>query len=293
MNKAVISVPATSANLGPGFDCFGIAYNLYNTFTFDKTPGEFSLDGFEEEFSNEDNVCIVSFKEAEKAANGNGAGCRVSLDKCDIPICRGLGSSSSLILAGIMAYNALYDAGFDDKKVLEIATKIEGHPDNAAPAIYGGITCAALDEGIIGVEKFTPAANLHFTLMIPDFQLSTTKARAVLKKEVPMGDAIFNVSHAALLLSALQTGEPEKIRFSLKDRLHEPYRKTLIADYDTVREKALKCGAAAVCISGAGPTMLAISTEEIAEKLEAELTELTAVWKVLDLKADPNGATVE
>ena len=292
MKKVKITVPATSANLGPGFDCFGIAYNLYNEFTFEKTPGEFSFKGFDEDFCNEENVCVVSFKTAEKAAGKTGAGCKISLDKCDIPICRGLGSSSTLILAGIMAYNELYDAGFSDEKILDIATGLEGHPDNLAPALYGGLICAAMDDGIIGVEKLTPSADLHFTLMIPDFQLSTAKARAVLPEKVTRADAIFNVSHSALLLAALQTGDPEKIAFALKDKIHQPYRKALIPDYDTVQEKALGCGACAVCISGAGPTMLAISAKEIAGKLESELTGLTAKWRVIDLKADSNGTTV-
>lgn len=290
MDKITISVPATSANLGPGFDCFGIAYNLYNTFTFEKTPGNFSFVNFEEEFSNEDNVCVLSFKEAEKFAGKTGAGCKITLEKCDVPICRGLGSSSTLIAAGVMAYNALYEANFDDETILEIATKLEGHPDNVAPALFGGLTCAVMDEGIIGVEKYNPASNLHFTVMIPDFQLSTKKARGVLPTEVTRADAIFNVSHAALLLTALQTGDPNKIAFALKDKIHQPYRKTLIADYEAVEEKALKCGAIAVCLSGAGPTMLAISTSDISAAVEKELTGLNANWRVLDLKVDQNGA---
>ncbi len=294
MNKVTISVPATSANLGPGFDCFGIAYNLYNTLEFEKTPGKFSFEGFEPEFSNEDNLAIVSFKEAEKAAGKSGAGCLAKMIACDIPVCRGLGSSSSIIIAGIMAYNLLYDAGFDDDKVLEIATLVEGHPDNVAPALFGGLTCAVMDDGVIGVEKYKPAANIHFTLIIPDFQLSTEKARGVLPKEIAREDAIYNISHAALLLTALQSGDESKIAFALKDKIHQPYRKGLIDEYDIVSEKALELGACAVCISGAGPTMLAIGSSDISHKLEAALTKACKhSWRVLDLKADSTGATVK
>lgn len=294
MNKVTISIPATSANLGPGFDCFGLAYNLYNVFEFEKTPGSFSFEGFEPEFSNEDNLAIVAFKVCEKAAGKTGAGCLIRIKECGVPICRGLGSSSTTILAGVLAYNALYDAGFDDKKILEIATLIERHPDNVAPALYGGLTCAVMDEGIIGVEKYKPASSLHFTLMIPDFQLSTAKARGVLPNAISRQDAIYNISHAALLLTALQSGDEAKIAFALKDKIHQPYRKGLIDEYDIVYAKALELGACAVCISGAGPTMLAIGSKEIAPELEKALAQTCKhSWHAIDLKADSAGATVK
>ena len=215
---------------------------------------------------------------------------RLDID-AHIPVCRGLGSSSAMIIGGMMAANALHGSPLDKDEMLRLCTVIEGHPDNLAPALYGGITASLMREGRPITARFPLSEKLRFLALVPDFPLSTQLARSVLPQRVPFADAVFNVSHAALLLRALETADTEMIALALDDRLHQPYRRSLIEGIDLAEQTARECGVTAFCISGAGPTCLCIAdNDEIGECLQKRLPEVLPNWQVLPLRLDTEGA---
>lgn len=290
MEQISVRVPATSANLGPGFDSFGCALSLYNTYTFEIIENGLEIFGCPEEFCNADNLSIVAYRDAMHAMGLPMDALRLQIHS-EIPVCRGLGSSSAMLVAGAMAANALHGNRLSREELLYLCTLVEGHPDNLAPAIYGGMTASLMRDGRPVMARFPLSEKLRFLTLIPDFHLSTEKARAILPKQVPFADAVFNISHAALLLRALETADIEMISFALNDRLHQPYRKGLIAGYDQAEAIAKACGAASFCISGAGPTCLCIAdNDEVGLRLQAELPKVLPSWQVLSLKLDTEGA---
>lgn len=290
MEKVSIRVPATSANLGPGFDSFGCALSLYNTYTFEIIESGLEITGCPEEFCNEDNLSIVAYRKTVQAMGLPVESLRLHIQS-DIPVCRGLGSSSAMLVAGALAANALHDSRFSLEYLLYLCTQIEGHPDNLAPAFFGGMTASLMRNGRPVTARFPLSESLRFIALIPDFQLSTEKARAILPKEIPFADAVYNVSHAALLLRALETADIEMISFALNDRLHQPYRKHLIDGYDEAERIARACGAASFCISGAGPTCLCIADNDaVSARLQETLPQSLPNWKVLPLRLDTHGA---
>lgn len=292
MEKVSIRVPATSANLGPGFDSFGCALSLYNVYTFEIIERGLEIFGCPEEFCNADNLSIVAYRDTMAAMGLPMDALRLSIHS-DIPVCRGLGSSSAMLAAGAMAANTLHGSPLSKEELLNICTRIEGHPDNLAPAIFGGMTASLMREGVPVMARFPLSEKLRFTALIPDFHLSTEMARAILPKEIPFADAVFNISHAALLLRALETADIDMISFALNDRLHQPYRKGLIPGYDTAQQIAKACGAASFCISGAGPTCLCISDgEEVGLRLQDAIPRVLPNWQVLALTLDTEGCTV-
>lgn len=292
MAKVTLRVPATSANLGPGFDAFGCALELYNTYTFEQTEGPVEVTGCPEEFCNEENLSIQAYRYALEAMGLPMEGIRLHV-QAEIPVCRGLGSSSAMIIGGIMAANVLHGRPFTTEKLLALCTVLEGHPDNLAPALYGGMTASLMRNGEPVTARFPLSPQLRFLALVPDFPLSTELARSVLPKQVPFADAVFNVSHAALLLRALETADTDMIALALNDRLHQPYRKHLIRDYDRVEAIAKACGCTAFCISGAGPTCLCIAADDVVgEKLAERLPKECPGWQVLALRVDTEGAKI-
>ena len=220
-------------------------------------------------------------------------GLRVRIDS-DIPPCRGLGSSASLIAAGLTAANAAHGGMLDGALLLRLATEIEGHPDNVAPALRGGLTASIMDGDSVLAMRCTLSEKLRFMALIPDFELSTQRARAVLPKQVPLADAVFNASRAAVLLRALETGDMRAVTAAMDDRLHQPYRASLIDEYEAVRALALRSGAAAVCISGAGPTMMCVYADgEFNAAMARGLQDMRNRWRALPLLPDMQGALIE
>lgn len=288
-----IRVPASSANLGPGFDCFGIAWQLYNELEFELCGYGLSIVGCEEKYRNRENPAYTAYKAALERCGVEEQGLRISFGDTDIPISRGLGSSSALLVAGLLAANALHSLGLSKEELLDIAAALEGHPDNVAPALCGGLSASAMVAGKPVSVPFPVSDKLHFTALIPPFELSTPKARAVLPHYVPREDAIFNVSRASLLLSALGSGDVSLLRAAMADRLHEPYRVGLIPGFDTVRGLAYKCGAASLCVSGAGPSLLCVSDNPLfTGRISAELEEALPDWQVLPLNVAEKGAYI-
>ena len=287
LSSVTIRVPGTSANLGPGFDCIGIAWDIYNeiTFTLTDAPG-LVVTGCEEQYANEYNLANIAFKEVIKHTGRKFGrrGLRIEFGVTQVPVSRGLGSSAALIDAGVLAANELLDTQLSENELFAIATNLEGHPDNIAPAMFGGLTAGVMDNGKAIYAHYDVTDKLHFAVMIPSFELSTQLARTVLPKAVTLQDAIFNLSRTALLIRALETGDSELLSVALKDQIHQQYRAHLINDYYAMKHIAEQAGCTGFCISGAGPTLLAFSDNtQVAERIKNALA-WQKVWKVLPVK---------
>ena len=292
MNKVTIRVPATTANLGPGFDAFGCALNLYTDVTFEETDFGLEITGCPEEFTGPDNLVYVSYCAALNTMSEEVRGVKIHIES-QIPICRGLGSSAALLVAGAMGANVLRGNKLSTQGLLNITNAMEGHPDNLAPAFYGGLTASMVDNGLPVTVNFPLHPDWEFLALVPDFTLSTPKARAVLPKEVSRADAIYNISHGAMVLKALELGDEKLLRTAMQDKLHQNYRKSLIQDYEAI-EALVRTTGAAFCLSGAGPTLLCITRNEgLEEKLAKKLPAITkANWEMLPLHIDFDGARI-
>jgi homoserine kinase len=287
-----IRVPATSANLGPGFDCLGIALNLYNTFTFEEIDKGIEFIGCNEKFKNKDNLVYTSMQKCFDEVGYKSKGIRINM-QCDIPVSRGLGSSAACILAGVMAANEIATGGLSLEKILEIATGIEGHPDNLAPALYGGIAVSIKDKEKIYVQQIKSNIKFKFCALIPDFTLSTEKARSVLPKQISYEDALFNIGRTALLVASLSNGNIDMIRIGCEDKLHQSYRGKLINNYDDISRKCTELNSKGVFLSGAGPTIMNIingENEEFALEMTNYLSLLKDNWSIKQLDIDYKGA---
>lgn len=252
-----VKVEATSANLCVGFDVLGMALNLTNEFTFDKSS-EFKFVGFKEEFSTkETNLVYEAYEALFKKANKELIPVTISF-KGDIPVSRGLGSSSSLIVAGIFAANYFLGNIYKKDELFDLATEIEGHPDNVAPAIYGGLVASYQKDGKYYPNIYPISNKLKFSVIIPDTKVSTSDARKVLPKELPYKDIVSNLSRIVNIPRAFNDGNISLLKDLFSDKLHEPYRSKLIPLYDKVKE-LLKDEECAFAISGSGSTMLVIS----------------------------------
>lgn len=287
-----VRVPATSANLGPGFDTLGLALALYNTLTFEELPEGLFFEGVEPEYATEENLSVISYQAVMDKLGLPMPGLRVSI-RADIPICRGLGSSAALIAAGAAGANANHGSPLTREELLAVCNDIEGHPDNLAPAIFGGLVASFVENERPYIARYSLHKSLHCTALIPDFQLSTHLSRSVLPKEVPYKDAIFNVSRAAVLLKALEEGDAETISVALNDKLHQPFRRTLIPGFDAAEKLAHDCGCVAFFLSGAGPTLLCLWADpDFDARLAALLPALPGHWRQLPMAVDHQGLTV-
>ncbi len=293
MEKITVRVPATTANIGPGFDSVGCALSLYNNISFALTDG-LKITGCAKEFSNDQNLSYIGFDSVMKAAKRKYNGVHIDFLECDVPVSSGLGSSAALICAGAVAANHFCGNPFTTDRLLEITTPIEGHPDNLSPAFFGGMTASLSKNGTAYSVRYNPHPSLRFVALVPPFQISTNAARAALPKSIELSDAVYNISRVAVLLKAMETGDKKHINIALDDKLHQPYRRKLIKGYDIAERLALENGAIAFCISGAGPTCLALCDEEgFAAKLTALLKENgLGDWRVMDLPVDTSGTKI-
>lgn len=290
MEQVTVRIPATTANLGPGFDSLGCALALYNTLTFAEQEAGLNITGCPEQYRNEENLAVVGYRAVQERLGAAKKGLTLHIEAA-IPVSRGLGSSAAMIVGGVLAANLLHGAPLSTEELLAVANSIEGHPDNLAPALYGGLTASLVEDGIPHTVRLPLHEQWRFVAVVPDCELSTREARAVLPASVPFADAIFNASRAAVLLGALQNGDAALLKAALQDRLHQPYRKTLVPEYDAVEQAAWACGAAGFCISGAGSTLLCIATEDsFAARLAERCRALHGGWRVLPLAVDREGA---
>ena len=290
MERVTIRVPATTANLAAGFDVLGCALGLYNTLSF--TPAErLSFSGCDEQYQTTENLAYVAYERVWRELRRSDVPPVHIHIQADIPVCRGLGSSAALIAAGAMAANIMVGKPFGKRQLLSLTTEIEGHPDNLAPALLGGLTASMLLGGQVYTVEYLPHPELRFVALSPDFPLSTHEARRVLPSMVSHSDAVRNAGFLAVLLRAIEQGDEELIAASLQDRLHQPYRRRLIPEYDKIEALANQNGCRAVCISGAGPTILCVTRDEgFAARMERAVFPLEHHWQVRDLPVDYHGA---
>jgi len=290
----LIKVPASSANLGAGFDCFGIAWNIYNTIEFSLDCDRLLIEGCEEEFRNGDNLAFRAFAKTLEYAGRAVPSVRIRFVETDIPVSRGLGSSAALTAAGVLAADRLLNLKLREDELLQIASEIEGHPDNVAPALFGGFTVSVTDEGRAVSRAFPISDKLRFAVLIPPFRLSTALSRSVLPEKPTRADAVFNIGRAALFTKALAEADMPLLKTAMQDKLHQSYRFPLIEGWETAKAAAKKCGAGAFCISGAGSTLLAISDEDsFAGRLRSELSVCLPDWELRAVKPELQGAKAE
>ena len=292
MNKVTVRVPATTANLGPGFDAFGCALKLYTDVTFEETESGLEITGCDEEFTGPDNLAYVSYCAVLNSLSEEIRGVKIHID-ANIPICRGLGSSAALLVAGAMGANVLRGSRLSTQGLLNITNAMEGHPDNLAPAFLGGLTASLVDNGLPVTVNFPLHPDWEFLALVPDFNMPTVKARAVLPEQVSRADAIYNIAHGALVLKALELGDEKLLRNAMQDKLHQPYRKNMIADYEAI-ESVVRTAGAAFCLSGAGPTLLCITRDKnLKDKLEQKLPAITqSNWEIMPLHVEFEGAHI-
>lgn len=289
-----VRVPATSANMGPGFDAMGVALNLYNEYAFEEIENGLEFFGIEEEFCNEENVIYKAMIECFKKRNYKIKGLRISILKNEIPISRGLGSSSSCIIGGIIGANEIMGQKLSKEELLELAVSIEGHPDNVAPALLGGIVVAIGAKGKVIYDKVRVKDDLEFIPIIPDFKLSTEKARSVLPSKICFKDGVYNVGRVALMVTALNNGNYNLLKFACDDRLHEIYRGNLIKGFDIIKKESYNNGALASFLSGAGPTIMTIINKKnsFSNKMRDILNREGLNYSILTLYIDNKGAVV-
>ena len=288
-----ISVPATSANLGIGYDTLGMAVSLYSHFTFERAD-ELAITGCPEEFRNANNLVYVSLVDALAEWGEEPFG--VSIDiQTEVPVARGLGSSSTCVVAGIMAAAALTGHTVTREELVAMATRVEGHPDNVAPAILGAAVCSFTPDGRLPrCLRYDVSDRLRFVTVIPPYEVHTSEARKVVPQEVPLSTAVWQMGRVAGLTRGLETGDASLIADANDDRLQEPYRRALIPDYDAIRETCLAGGAKTMWISGSGSTLMAVTDDTIVAKfLQVRLKERFPECETHILTCDTCGAQIE
>lgn len=310
-----ITVPATTANLGPGFDCLGAALTLYNQFIFSlptAPPGsqatgdvQIQVKGLEASQVKADASNLVYQAFAYFYRHLEQLPPPVTLQiQMGIPLARGLGSSATAIVGGLVGANWLAGSPLDQTEVLHLAIALEGHPDNVTPALLGGCRLVASGkDGRNSPRSQSPwsicdipwSSEVVPVVAMPNFKLSTQVARQVLPKNCDYSDAIFNTAHLGLLVRGLETGRADWLQAALQDRLHQPFRQTLIPGYEAVYAAALESGAYGVVISGAGPTLLALTdlehSETVATQIKLAWAEQGITAQVQVLGIDLQGTT--
>jgi len=297
-----VKVPATTANLGPGFDCIGAALKLYNEFEFTTLDVEglmIQVSGTEAEKveTDESNLLYQAFIKLYQHIEQTAPSVKIRI-KLGVPLSRGLGSSATAIVGGLVAANELAGRPLSELEVMKLAIAMEGHPDNVVPALLGGCRLAATSNtsnNCWEIGDIPWHRDILPVVAIPDFELSTSEARKVLPAEISRHDAIFNISHFGLLLRGLATNREEWLKAALQDKLHQPYRQALIPGYDAVNTAAINAGAYGMVISGAGPTLLALVDTSKAKSVEIAMKDawlqkgITSTVRILDL--DTQGST--
>lgn len=284
-----IRVPATTANIGPGFDCLGAALTLYNQFKFtlrsSQQPLKITATGAEADRVALDDSNLVYQAFCKLFAHVGQMPPAVQIDiAMEVPLARGLGSSATAIVGGLVGANVLAGLPLSQDEIMHLAIAVEGHPDNVVPALMGGCRLAAS-----GVDRPWEICKLnwHSDLMqivaIPNFELSTAEARRVLPADYNRADAIFNAAHLALLVRGLETANADWLKAALQDQIHQPYRQELIRGYEAVRSASLSAGAYGMVISGAGPTLLSLSHGAQAEAVQTAMEE---AWRQEGVSVD-------
>jgi homoserine kinase len=306
-----VSVPATSANLGPGFDCLGLALDLRNELLLQSSGSESPFDGSDTAYeitvegvdaekvpTDRSNLAIEAAETLFRRLNRRLVDLSMRMTNC-IPVGSGLGSSSSAIIAGLVGANALLNNAISTNDLLQMAVQMEGHPDNVAPAMLGGLVLGVLPDETAGppsliVQRWEPP-QLTAIIVLPEFGLLTSEARAVLPPTVRRQDAIFNASRLGLLIHALTTNDDRQLRVAMGDRLHQSYRLKIIPGASAAFEAAYEAGAEGVALSGAGPSLIALATADtraIAQAMVDAFADAGLASRVWILNPSPRGVTI-
>ena len=300
--KINVKVPATTANLGPGFDAIGLALNLWNEAEFAQTTngkvtmtvdgegaGKLPLD----ENNGIAEAAMIIYRKAGKTFTGLNIKC---INR--VPLGSGLGSSSAALLTGLLGANGLLGNPLNEEELLKLAIETEGHPDNVAPAMLGGLVASIVhDERVLSI-KLPARANrspIHVTIVLPDFDFPTHEARAILPKQIERSAAIFNISRSIMVTEALRTGDLNLLGNAMEDRLHQPYRLPLIPGAQNALEAARDAGAAAVALSGAGPSLIAFSPRQdskIGIAMQQAYAKAGLTSRIFELEPSAEGAEV-
>lgn len=285
-----IKVPATSANIGVGFDCLGLAVNLYAVVQFEDSSSPLEINGCPKKYQNKNNLIYQAFVAAADFLQQPVPNLKITIDS-QVPVSRGLGSSATCIVAGLMGANNWFKANLSQEQLLDLATRIEGHPDNVTPAIYGNMSASFIDDNDdVCSAHFKISSKLHFLALIPDYSISTEKARQILPKEMSYQTAIYQIGHALVLAKALENGDFPLIQKAIIDKMHEPFRKQLIPDYEEVQNICLNENS--LCyISGSGSTLMAITDKkDQAQEILKAIKKSFPKWEAHHLQVDTQGA---
>jgi homoserine kinase len=277
--RVVVEAPASTANLGAGYDALGLAVDMVDrvSLAVEDAPGlriEVEGEGSGVLPVGPENRFVVGLETGLRWALGEvpaDVGWTISMENA-IPLLRGLGSSAAATVAGLVAANALAGDALDERKLLDLAIQLEGHPDNVAAALLGGFVVVVSEDGHSEAARFDPATRLRCVFFVPDLELATTQMRQALPAEVSHRDAVFNVGRAALGVAAFASGRSELLRLATQDRLHQPYRSAVYPALPTLLDAALGAGALGACLSGAGSSVVAfVDTPEGSASVEAAL----------------------
>ncbi len=276
-----VRVPATSANMGSGFDSLGIALGIYNTLKISEIESGIVVYNNSKEYIpiGEKNLVYRAICRVFDEVGYEKKGIKI-IQNSDIPVTRGLGSSSACIIGGMLAANVFSGRKLSYGEILNLAAEFEGHPDNVTPALFGGFCVAATENGktIYTSNKLDP--KLKAAIMVPDFFLSTKVSRGALPNDVPLKDASYNISRASLLTSALINGKYDDLKYAVGDKLHQDIRKENVPHFDEIMQKSYELGAKATYLSGSGPTIVSLVSENY-EDFENNMSEFL---KTLDSK---------
>lgn len=300
--KIRVSVPASAGNTGSAFDSLGIAYGLANEVIVDTAkPGELVIEGEGAELlrKGEPNLVLQAFERFGQATGKALPPVGLTLVN-RIPFGRGLGSSAAAIVGGLVAADALAETGLSRLKLLQLAVPMEGHPDNVAPALYGGAVLTVLDEGKVDgpltAVPFTVPSDWRAVLYVPDLIIPTKQARAILPKEVPRADSVFNHSRVGLLVAAFSQHRSDFLRVAMQDRLHQPYRAKIFPQMEALIQAGIDGGAWGACLSGAGSAILAIASkakaDAVAGSMSQKASSLEVPGRALVLEVPSAGAKV-
>ena len=266
MTTVEVRAPATTANLGPGYDCLGMALDIWNRLTVSTLPAgstptvQVNGEGEGELAGDTDNLTYRAmaflYDEADTPIPPLELVCQNG-----IPLSRGMGSSAAAIAGGLVAANALLDEPFSANDLLEMAATIEGHPDNVAAAVHGGLRLVVMEDNQIYTAPIRIPAELQAVLFIPENRIATVDARRVLPAEISVADAVYNMSRAALLVAAMEGNRPEYLKIATQDRLHQPYRETIFPPMKVIFAAARDAGALGVFLSGSGSAIMALTQE--------------------------------
>jgi homoserine kinase len=293
-----VRVPATSANLGPGFDCLGLALDLYNIITVESAQVlrlTITGEGASVLPLNAHNRVVRAMQRLCHALGRPLPAVTMRMHNA-IPVARGLGSSAAAAVGGLLALNHWYGDSLSRNELLALANEIEGHPDNVAPALFGGLCVVNVDAGMPLAIKVPWPTDLRCVVYVPDASLSTTAARSVLPVSVSRADAVFNTGRAALMVAAISQRRYDYLRLATQDRLHQPYRAALIVGFDSILNAALQAGALGAFLSGAGSSIAAIADrggETIGDAMRLAAGAAGQPGRLYNLAANENGAVVE